>query len=298
MTFVPRMQNCIEGVTVLRDLKWRAWPGVVADVWDVHCAAGARGDYLSPDPRFFIALEHDASASIVLHAPKSAHPTLKRTWVEGPISFIPAGVRLRTHVEQDLRLRHLDLHLDADMLTQRLGEAGALHDIATPRLTFPDEHVMTLARQVAQLCLSPGGADNLYSDSLLTALLAAAFGVRGGEGRRRPLLTLWQLRRVTEFIDANCQRRIRLDEVAALTGLSQSHFSHAFKATTGLPPYQWQMRARIERTKELLDEVDIALSDIAVRMGFADQAHLTRTFRRFTGHTPAAWQRQHGREQF
>ena len=101
----------------------------------------------------------------------------------------------------------------------------------------------------------------------------------------------WQLRRATEFIEENCLRNIRLEELAAVTGLSQSHFSHAFKASTGVAPHQYQTNTRLERAKHLLLTSEYPLTTIAVETGFADQAHFTRVFRKHLGTTPANWKK-------
>lgn len=86
-------------------------------------------------------------------------------------------------------------------------------------------------------------------------------------------------------------RNIRLEELASLIGLSQSHFSHAFKASTGIAPHQWQVNARLRRAKQLLLQGDQPLTEIAVETGFSDQAHFTRVFRKNFGTTPAHWQK-------
>ena len=46
--------------------------------------------------------------------------------------------------------------------------------------------------------------------------------------------------------------RVELAALAQLAGLSQSHYCRAFKASTGMAPYQWQLQARVERAKQLL----------------------------------------------
>ncbi|MBP8937324.1 MAG: helix-turn-helix transcriptional regulator, partial [Agrobacterium sp.] len=76
-----------------------------------------------------------------------------------------------------------------------------------------------------------------------------------------------------------------------LTNLSQSHFSHAFKASTGVPPHQWQMQARIDRVNDLMMRTDMALTDIAIASGFSDQAHFSRVFRKMVGVSPSVWQK-------
>lgn len=83
--------------------------------------------------------------------------------------------------------------------------------------------------------------------------------------------------------------KVELSTLAELAGLSQSHYCRAFKASTGLAPYQWQLQSRIDRAKFLLLNTNSCLRDIAEAIGFADAVHFGRTFRKMTGASPAAW---------
>ncbi|HZI41359.1 MAG TPA: helix-turn-helix domain-containing protein, partial [Gemmatimonadaceae bacterium] len=64
------------------------------------------------------------------------------------------------------------------------------------------------------------------------------------------------------------------------------HFARAFKESIGRAPHQHLMALRLERARRLLDAPEAALSDVAQRTGFADQAHFTRFFKRQYGMTP------------
>lgn len=94
-----------------------------------------------------------------------------------------------------------------------------------------------------------------------------------------------------EHLEAHLPERVELAYLAALVGLSQSHFARAFKAATGMAPYRWQLDARIRRAQRLLLDTPAPLDEIAAATGFADAVHFGRTFRRLTGATPAAWRR-------
>jgi AraC-like DNA-binding protein len=85
---------------------------------------------------------------------------------------------------------------------------------------------------------------------------------------------------------------IRLSELAALTGLSMSHFSVAFKQSTGMPPHRWQLQARVLNAKQLLRRRELRISEVAKLTGFVDQSHFTRTFRQFVRLTPMTWRRE------
>lgn len=285
------MTSSIEGITILDDLRCRHWNGVVADLWHVHCAEGARGEYVSRDPRLFVVLEREQGhTELCLSQNGTPLPACR---APTQMSFVPAGMPLWSHIESAGRLRHLDLHFDTDALAARIGEDLDPGRLATPRLGFKDERIHTLARLIAQECEDPASRHDLYGDGLVLSLFIDLMGLGRLAPPQRTALSARQLKKVTDFIEDNCLRAIRLQDLAALTDLSQSYFSHAFKAATGLPPYQWHMRARMRRVEEMLAACDLPVTEVAVAAGFADQAHFTRAFRRFSGVTPAAWRRQH-----
>lgn len=94
-----------------------------------------------------------------------------------------------------------------------------------------------------------------------------------------------QTRRAVELINDAVGRQLSLHEIASALGLSQWHFARQFRKTTGLSPYQFFMRARVERARGLLQD-GCTISDAAAATGFADQSHLHRYFVRYTGRTP------------
>jgi AraC family transcriptional regulator len=111
------------------------------------------------------------------------------------------------------------------------------------------------------------------------------------EIRARQGLAPWQLRRVLSFIEANLSTSIRNQDLAAIIRLSTTHFNVAFRNSVGESPHGYLIRRRVERAQGLMLSTDRSLSDIAAECGLADQAHLTRLFRRMVGESPAAWRR-------
>ncbi|UIY31505.1 AraC family transcriptional regulator (plasmid) [Neorhizobium galegae] len=105
-------------------------------------------------------------------------------------------------------------------------------------------------------------------------------------GRRG--LSTWQERLAKDVIETSLVGGIGLAELAQLCGLRTSQFAHGFKRSTGIAPYEWLLRRRIERAKESL-LWGSKLSEVAVACGFADESHLTRMFRRVVGVAPGAW---------
>ncbi|MFJ8080828.1 helix-turn-helix domain-containing protein [Streptomyces sp. NPDC096205] len=79
-----------------------------------------------------------------------------------------------------------------------------------------------------------------------------------------------------------------LADLAADLGLSRYQLLRAFRTTMGVPPYAWLAQYRVTRARGLLD-AGLRPAEVAGLVGFADQAHLTRWFRRVLGVTPAAY---------
>jgi AraC family transcriptional regulator len=109
-----------------------------------------------------------------------------------------------------------------------------------------------------------------------------------------PRLAAWQKRRVLEHMEAHLASPLRNKELAALVDYSEFHFNVAFRNSLGASPHEFLIRRRIERAQQLMLATGMPLCDIASECGLADQAHLSRLFRRVVGETPAAWRRERG----
>jgi AraC family transcriptional regulator len=96
-----------------------------------------------------------------------------------------------------------------------------------------------------------------------------------------------QVRAVHDFIDDSLPTSISLNDLAALTGLSLSHFTKQFKRATGLPPYQYVIQQRVERAKVLLRDDTLNVAEVSQALGFFDQSHFVRHFKARVGVTPS-----------
>jgi AraC-like DNA-binding protein len=99
------------------------------------------------------------------------------------------------------------------------------------------------------------------------------------------------LRRVVEHIEANLGERIDIGELASLAGLSECHFSRAFRQSVGMPPHRYVVSRRIAVGAALIERTERSMTDVAVSIGFSDHSHFTRTFGRMTGETPSSYRR-------
>lgn len=96
---------------------------------------------------------------------------------------------------------------------------------------------------------------------------------------------------VCDFIHANFHRQIFLSELAQIAQLSEYHFCRMFKENMALTPQEYLTKVRIEQVKHLCQTTTSALSEIALRCGFANQSHMGRYFKKLIGISPSAYRK-------
>ncbi|MBD2465703.1 helix-turn-helix transcriptional regulator [Oscillatoria sp. FACHB-1407] len=98
-----------------------------------------------------------------------------------------------------------------------------------------------------------------------------------------------KLNQVLEYIQVHLDQDIKLIDLADCVGMSQYYFCRLFKQSMGVSPHQFMLQQRIERAKQLLQQKDLTIADIALSCGFKNQSHFTTLFRKFIGSTPKAF---------
>jgi len=176
----------------------------------------------------------------------------------------------------------------------RIGELdcriGVSHD---------DEVVRQIGASLLQGLRRPDEPNQLFVDHMMLAFSAHIAQSYGGLQRitkpSRGGLAPWQVKRACEKLDSDLGGKFSLQQIAAEFDLSVSHFSRAFRISTGLPPHQWLLRRRLEAAKQLMTVRDLPLAEIALSAGFANQSHFTRVFSAAIGVSPGVWRREtHG----
>ena len=105
-------------------------------------------------------------------------------------------------------------------------------------------------------------------------------------------LSSLKLREITEYIDANLDRNLKIVELARLAQISPYHFIRLFRKSLGQTPYQYILQRRIEKGKGLLQHSQLSTEEIAASLGFCDRSHFAKYIKRFTGLTPKQLQTQ------
>jgi AraC-like DNA-binding protein len=189
-------------------------------------------------------------------------------------------------VSLDTPFDSLRFYIPQIALDEMANEAGIrrVKGLYAPNFGGRDLVLFGLAQAIAGAMEEPGDGTAMFSDCIALAFFAHIVRAYGG-------LASWQLQRARDFIKANLAGDPSIAEVANECALSASYFARAFKQATGVPPYRWLTKQRLERAKELLQDPGRELADIARLCGFVDQSHFTRVFSRSEGYSPGRWRR-------
>ncbi|MEO1852656.1 MULTISPECIES: AraC family transcriptional regulator [Chromohalobacter] len=182
----------------------------------------------------------------------------------------------------DNRQLILDLPDDAPSLTGAHRELARLFD--APRYFTLDDPLRNYLNFVVQEMSQPRHADGeLLATTFLSCLHARLAPDFHPLASGRPLA----LDAIDRYIENHLAERITVGDLARLACLSEAHFSERFRRHTGLTPYQYLLRRRLEHASALLRGAAIPLSDVAARTGFASQSALSHAFRRHYGQPPS-----------
>ena len=117
----------------------------------------------------------------------------------------------------------------------------------------------------------------------MTSLLRHAGVVEPASGREDAAV-----RRAQELLRADTEAALTLDDLARAVGLSPWHLNRVFSRSVGLPPHAWRNQWRLAQAKRLL-RGGLGPAEVAASLGFADQSHLHRLFKRAFGVTPGGY---------
>lgn len=175
--------------------------------------------------------------------------------------------------------------------TQAAAALRSLHVCRTsPLLYVPDTRLMRDAFEEVFATLKYH-----YSDAGLLAMtsellrLIAAVKLHQGHSRRQRQGVEDRVLATQSFMERHLDMRLRLKELAALSGQSVPYYSRLFKERTNQSPMDWFIQRKIQKACELLDQTDLTIRHIAERVGYDDPYYFSRIFKRIQGRSPAQY---------
>jgi AraC family transcriptional regulator len=269
---------------LVKRMSWSWFSAELIRIWPTEIEFRVKGDAA------YLALHNWVRSDGMTTISGGSRSTL--TDLRDKLTFAPIGSTVEAWNRFERRV--------SSVFAVYLGSDGSDHDAndiskVPPSLYFENNNLKATLQKLQSVLDGSGINDPAYAETLGLLLLwelrqaadlqhSRLSHVRGG-------LTVHQLGRVKDFIDAQISHKITISDLAAVTGLSTYHFIRAFKDTVGLPPYQYLLSERIHRAKGLLSKPDLSLGEVAFAVGFSDASQLNRVFRKFVGVTPTAYRR-------
>ena len=211
-----------------------------------------------------------------------------QTCIYGDMVIYPAGLTQKLSWNKEAEIVQLDIK--PELMTQ----VGLLDKIELiPQFGFRDALLQQFALTLLIELQHNITKNQLYIDSLLNTLCLHL--IRHYTTHRTNTDNVYDglspvlARRLDEYIQVNLSLDLTLKDMAQVVGLSTSHLTKLFKQSRGISLYQYVICCRIEKAKQLLKHCHLAIAEIANQVGFADQSHLTRHFKRHVGITPKAF---------
>jgi AraC family transcriptional regulator len=261
----------------------RGWEHILVEQFQSppgECTIDYKNDHticlsLSPHPvRFFQIKGGKSHSSLYRKGDMSITPAEMPFFARWDREDNYLQVRIDDRFIQSVASQTLDKNLNLELIPEFKLRDSQMEAIALMLLTELQQNDST--------SIYVESLSNVLAIKLIRQYSHAKPDLPVGEGGLSP----HQLRQVLDYIYDALDRDIKLADLAALIDISPFHFSHQFKQSLGISPYQYLIQQRIERAKRLLLQTDRSILDIALECGFNSHSHLSQKFRQLTGITP------------
>lgn len=270
------MYAAVRGFDPLGEIRCLRFDDMVVDYWRVQGQSRANGRYVSMHPRLVLILDDRA---LSISRGKDAAPSAAAA------CYIPAGLQVWASLDEPGELKHIDIHLSMPRL-KALAAADAPIDrmLVLPSLGPLAPLVRVLKDECVAVRPSLPRVDRMVSAIVQEMYLVGRAGLCVGDKG-----DAW-LQAIRAYVFERMEQRIAVDDLAALSGLSRTHFNRIFRKSMAMSPHAWVTGIKIDYAKRLLCR-GLPLAEVTNVTGFADQAHFSRSFKLGTGQSPGAWAR-------
>ncbi len=213
-------------------------------------------------------------------------------FVEGDIMISPPYLRRKLSWDADAEF--LLLRLGLKFFSSVVSQFTDLEYQISPQLKLRDPLIQHIGLAIKAELEIDGSYNRLYAESMMNALAVHILHRYSSQKSSQKLeistypdgLPKHKLQKTIDFIQAHLSEDISLETMATEADISQYYFARLFKQSTGYSPYQYLIKCRIERAKQLMMFRQESITDIAVQVGFSSQSQFGRHFKRLTGMTP------------
>lgn len=216
--------------------------------------------------------------------------------IPGCATIVPDGMPTGWLVDGELDVVTLSVSLDL------LRGSPAADRFSKMRFAFADPLGVALTRQILSEIYAPHAEERgTYVSAMVNALKAHILAGPPAQGNPTEIPTsdfsAFRLHKIMNAVLERPERDHSLDEMAAMAGITPSHFCRVFKKATGISPHQYVLKARLDKAQQMLVQTDLTLASVSEALGFTSQSHFSRAFRGYAGISPSDYRQQGRRAQ-
>ena len=218
-----------------------------------------------------------------------------KRFVLSPGSFFAAAPGVRHRMDGQPKKRHHFFYAAIDPEKGRLGRENLLQAWRGWRVaSVPRAEVLQWPfRQLIREVSTPLPHRTMGMRAALECLLIEATRVLENKHKTASYMGSHPaVVRAREMLEHHLAENWKLSSLARCAGLSPSRLSECFARDVGMSPHQYLLHVRVESAKGLLAGSDVAITDLALDLGFASSQHFASTFKRLAGMTAQTFRKR------
>lgn len=208
----------------------------------------------------------------------------------GAVDIVPKNSDAFASWSQTKRSLRLDIHSRRLELLAGLEFDNDCFELQPPNIGLVDNksHIFAslIQSELMHSFINPEMVDHLITAFSIHILRNYSSAIKAPNHIRNGGLSPFAFRRIEEFIMENINQNINIEQLAAIAGMSPSHFIRSFKKSTGQPPHKFLISTRLTYARKLIVDTNLNLKSIAELAGFSSQSHLSYQMKRTWGTTP------------
>jgi AraC-like DNA-binding protein len=214
-----------------------------------------------------------------------------------PPSAMVSAPGVRTAMAWEGVNRSVPVRISPDFIEAALGEIFDPVVIASrpfARDRAVDDHDIILSQIIGAMVLdaragNPAGL--IFQQTMAVALVHRVILPIASKNMPRTggRLSALQLRRVMDRIEGDLSTKLSLGQLAEEAGVSTRYLCSAFRASTGMSPYQYVLHRRVDEARDLIGGGGMSLTEAALAVGFSDHSQMSKTFRKLLGRSPSSF---------
>lgn len=252
---------------------------------------------------------HEFSEIVIVTGGRGVHVTGSETYeLSAGDAFVIGGDRPHDYLNMD-ELSLINVLFEPERLPLSLGDINSIpgyHALFTLEPAWRSRHNFDSRLRLTPVDLFEAVrfVDQLESEldarragfgvvATTTFLQLVAFLSRCYDQTRNPQgRTLLRVAEAITHIENHYAESIALDDLVEISGMSRRNFIRTFESSMGCPPIAYLIRLRVRKARDLLNQDDLTITQIAMEVGFGDGNYFSRQFKNLIGVTPTQYRRQ------